>query len=315
MRVAGVPHFFLFRRFSPVSTTRDFLGPFQLVRMIRSGTTTQVWEALQQTDRGARERVALKVLTREFCKDKEQIEYLKHEVNVGKGLDHPNVIKIFDYHEMYSLPFIAMQLFNARNLKIELRERPNEIAINLPGIIRKCAEGIRYLHECGWVHCDIKPDNFLADEQGAVKLIDFSIATAMPKKGLAGLFGGAKRPKTIRGTRSYMSPEQIRRQKLDERSDIYSFGCVVFELLAGRAPYSATNPDDLLNKHLFAPIPNLLAVSGATTELAKLVGRMLSKEPDQRPQSMSEFIIEFSRTGVFRAGKRPTGLVKDVDAD
>ena len=297
-----------------MSNQRDFLGPFQLVRLIRSGTTTQVWEALRQDGRdGERERLALKVLNRECRKDKVEIEYLRHEAAVGKTLEHSNVIKVYDFHNIYSLPFLSMQLFNARNLKIELRERPEEIAINLPGIIRKSAEGIRHLHEKGWVHCDIKPDNFLADEQGNVKLIDFSIAEKPGKKGLSSLLGFG-RAKTIRGTRSYMAPEQIRRKPLDARSDMYAFGCVLFELLAGRTPFSASNPNDLLNRHLTAPPPNLLAVSGATRELSGLVSRMMAKSPDDRPQNMTDFLFEFSKVGVFRAGKRPAGLVRDPGA-
>ncbi|MCH2177888.1 MAG: serine/threonine protein kinase [Mariniblastus sp.] len=294
-----------------MSNQRDFLGPFQLVRLIRSGTTTQVWEALRHDDRdGDRERLALKVLNREVRKNKVEIEYLRHEASVGKTLDHANVIQVYGFHNIYSLPFLSMQLFNARNLKIELRERPEEIAINLPGIIRKSAEGIQHLHEKGWLHCDIKPDNFLADEQGNVKLIDFSIAEKPGKKGLSALLAFGK-SKTIRGTRSYMAPEQIRRKPLDVRADIYAFGCVLFELLAGRTPFSATNPNELLSKHLTAPPPNLLAVSSATRELSTLIGRMMAKSPSDRPQSMADFLFEFSKVGVFRAGKRPTGLVRD----
>jgi len=298
-----------------VSNQRDFLGSFQLVRLIRSGTTTQVWEALRQDGR-ERERLALKVLNRECRDDKVEIGYLQHEADVGKTLDHPNIIKVYGFHKFNKLPFISMQLFNSRNLKIEMRERADVMAINLPAIIRKAAEGLRHLHEQGWIHCDIKPDNFLADEQGAVKLIDFSIAEKPTKKsGLSGLFPGLKGKKAIRGTRSYMAPEQIRGKAMDERSDIYSLGCVIFELLAGRAPFSATNPNELLNKHLSAPVPNLLAVSGATRELTDLVNRMMAKKPKDRPQTIQDFLYEYKSVAVFRAGKRPAGLLRDTGAD
>ena len=296
-----------------MSTRRDFLGPFQLVRLIRSGTTTQVWEAFR-IENQKREKIALKVLLRDVKDKKTETDYLKHEALVGQDLDHPNVIKIYDFHSEHGLPFLSMQLFNARNLKIEMRERPEEILINLPAIIRKCAEGLQHLHSKGWLHCDVKPDNFLADEQGNVRVIDFSIAEKAKKGGLAALFGGGG-SKKIRGTRSYMAPEQIRRKKLDVRADIYAFGCVLFELLAGRTPFSASNPDDLLNRHLFSPVPNLMAVSGATRELSKLIGRMMDKDPDKRPASMADFLHEFRTTGVFRAGKRPTGLLKDVEGE
>ncbi len=287
-----------------MSVGRDFIGPFQLLRLIRAGTTTQVWEALRS---GEKERIALKVLMRDFRNDKEQIGQLKHEAEVGKTLDHPNVIKIFSYHEDQGFPLIAMQLFNARNLKIEMRDRPEFMIPNISPIIRSCAQGLEHLHQQGWVHCDVKPDNFLADEQANVKLIDFSICVKQKKSGgIISLLGG--RVKTIRGTRSYMSPEQIRRKYPDARSDIYGLGCVIFELLANKPPFTANTPDELLRKHLKAPIPSLEAYSGASPEFSNVVKTMLAKEPDKRYQSMSEFLSVFDKVQMYRSGKRPEGF-------
>lgn len=279
-----------------MSIGRDFIGPFQLIRLIRSGTTTQVWEAKEQ---GERDRVALKILLRDFRDNQEEIEHLKHEAKVGACVDHPNVIKIFNFYNLHGFPFISMQLFNAKNLKIEMRERAEFVSLNMKSIIEKCAEGLQHLHEQGWVHCDVKPDNFLADEQANVKLIDFSIAEKIKK----GFF--ASKPKKIRGTRSYMAPEQIRRKKVDPRTDVYGFGCVVFELLAGRTPYTASNPDVLLKRHLSAPIPSLEPISGVSRELNKLVMQMLAKKPEDRPQSMKDFLGQFRNMQVYRAGHRP----------
>ncbi len=277
---------------------RDFIGPFQLIRLIRSGNTTQVWEAIRE---GEKERVALKLLHKEFAKDKEQIEQLKHETLVAQSLDHPNIIKIYGYHGEYGVPFISMQLFNARNLKLELRDRPEFVEINLPAIVRRSAEALAHVHEKGWIHCDIKPDNFLADEQANLKLIDFSIAQKW-KSGFS-LFG--TRQKVVRGTRSYISPEQIRRQKLDQRADIYSYGCVLYELSSAKLPFTAANADDLLNKHLRAPVPSLQAADNRiTAEFATLVMRMLSKKPEGRPNSMRDFLLEFQRVQIYRAGAR-----------
>ena len=227
-----------------MSVGRDFIGPFQLLRLIRSGTTTQVWEALHS---GKKERVALKILLQEYRKDKHEITQLKHEAGVGQGLDHPNVIKIFGYHEDQGYPLIAMQLFNARNLKIELREQPQLIAANIGSVLTQAAAGLEHLHSHGWVHCDVKPDNFLIDQEANVKLIDFSIGLKIRKTGgLSGLLGG--KVKHIRGTRSYIAPEQIRKKYPSPRADIYGFGCTVFELLAGKTPFTANTPDELLQK-------------------------------------------------------------------
>lgn len=278
---------------------RDFIGPFQLVRLIRSGNTTQVWEAIQE---GESERVALKVLLQNHAKNKDEIDQLKHETAVAKTLDNPHVIKIYDFYGNYGTPFIAMQLFNSKNIKLEMRERPEFFDINLQEIVRRCAEGLCHLHERGWLHCDIKPDNYLADEQGNVKLIDFSIAQKL-KTGF-NLFGKSK-SRLIRGTRSYISPEQIRREKLDVRSDVYSFGCMLYELASGKLPYTAVNPDDLLVKHLKGAIPSIQAANpNVTNDFAALISKMLSKSPAQRPKDMMEFLLQFNRLRMFRGGTR-----------
>ena len=279
-----------------------------MIRLIRAGTTTQVWEVLNTEER---ERVAIKILLREHCDNKEEIEYLKHEAAVGKTLDHPNVIKIYDFHKEKEWSFLSMQLYNAKNLKIFLRESYHFVELNMKPIMMKAAESLKHLHENGWVHCDVKPDNFLADEQANLKLIDFSIAEKI-KKGFS-LFGGGS--KTIRGTRSYMAPEQIRKKKLDQRADIYGFGCVLFEMLSKRTPFSATNPDDLLNKHLRAPIPNLEGASGASRRFSDLVARMLQKEPDKRPQTMGDVLLELRSLPIYRAGKGPSRMVKRKEVD
>jgi len=287
-----------------VSIGRDFIGPFQLLRLIRSGTSTQVWEALRA---GEKERIALKVLLRDFRKDKHEIEQLKHEAAVGKGLDHPNVIKIFGYHEDQGYPLLAMQLSSAKNLKIVLREQQDLIAANIVPVIRGCAEGLQHLHSKGWVHCDVKPDNFLADEQANIKLIDFSIAAKAQKRktGLGKLF--SRKPKQASGTRSYMAPEQIRRENVDIRCDIYGLGCVVFELLAGRTPFSGTSPDDLLNRHLHQAPPSLEAASNSSKEFAAMVRKMMAKDPDKRYDDMGQFLSDLSKTEIYKAGQRPEG--------
>ncbi|QEG24276.1 serine/threonine protein kinase [Mariniblastus fucicola] len=287
-----------------MSIGRDFIGPFQLLRLIRSGTSTQVWEALRA---GEKERIALKVLLRDYRKDKYEIDQLKHEAMVGKDLNHPNVIKIFGYHEDQGFPLLAMQLSSAKNLKIVLREQPELIAANVGPVIRGCADGLKHLHSKGWVHCDVKPDNFLADDDANIKLIDFSIAvkTQKRKTGLGKLF--SRKPKQASGTRSYMAPEQIRREALDFRCDMYGLGCVVFELLAGRTPFSGTSPDDLLNRHLHQTPPSLEAVSDSSREFAAIVRKMMAKDPEDRYQDMSQMLSDLAQTEIYKAGKRPEG--------
>ncbi len=286
---------------------RDFLGPYRFTRLVRAGQHTQVWEAI---DERTSDRVALKVLVREHLKNRGEINRLKHEATVGKPLKHVNIIDIYEFNFDFELPFVVMELFYARNLKQDLREQSDRVAHLVSNIITQAAEGLGYLNDQGWVHCDVKPDNFLVMDTGELKLIDFSIAQRS-KKGLAQLLGvkGA-----IRGTRSYMSPEQIRGQTVDQRSDVYGLGCVMFELLAGRAPFTASTPNELLHKHLKAAIPNLTTMNAAVTpEFAELVGTMMTKNRDGRPASMSDFLKEFRSLRVYRTGMKPRPPAADSE--
>jgi serine/threonine protein kinase len=130
-----------------------------------------------------------------------------------------------------------------------------------------------------------------------VKLIDFALATR-PKGGLARIFSGKTK---IQGTRSYMSPEQIRGQNLDMRADIYSFGCMIYELVGGKPPYTGTSTNDLLSKHLRAAVPPLQGSNrNASDAFSNLVRKTLSKNPDERPESMQDFLREFEAIDVFK---------------
>lgn len=284
-----------------MASGRDFLGPYRLVRLIRSGNTCQVWEAIKDPNPA---RIALKVLLIEHLKSKDEIEQLKHEAEVGASLDHPSVIKIFEFNGKHELPFVAMELFQGRNLKQELRERPDNLAFNLTEILKRCAQGLEHVHSKGWVHCDVKPDNFLVrDEQ--VRLIDFSIAQRAKKQGLLSSLMG-KGNKLVKGTRSYMSPEQIRGQNLTASADIYSYGCTAFELASGRPPFAASSPNELLNKHLRAAAPSLQAYNNRTTvELSDLLQRLMAKDPAKRPESMKAVLSELDKIQIYRPGMRP----------
>jgi eukaryotic-like serine/threonine-protein kinase len=216
---------------------------------------------------------------------------------VGHGLDHPNVIKIYSFGRDRENCYLVMELFQAPNLKQLIHQGVDALEPIADMFIRKAAEGLAYLHSKGWVHRDVKPDNFLVKPTGDVKLIDFALAVRR-KKGLARLFAGRSK---IQGTRSYMSPEQIRGQPLDERADIYSFGCMTYELLGGKPPFTGTSTNDLLNKHLRAAIPPLQGANrNVTDEFANLLRSMLAKKAEERPQSMNDFLNELNVTSLFK---------------
>ena len=275
---------------------RDFLGAYRMVRLIRAGATCQVWEAIRDE-----KRFALKYLQPEMRGNKEEVNYLKHEVEVGKALQHPNVIEIYEFNIDRSIAFLVMDYHPGKNVKMLLRQGVDEFAYLMSKIILQSAEGMKYLHEQGWVHRDIKPDNFLVNDEGEVKLIDFALAARM-RKGLGKLFGRTK----VQGTRSYMAPEQIRGKGLDARTDIYSFGCMLFELTSGRLPFTGVSPEELLRKHLHAPIPVLTGANkNITPDFSDLVAMMMSKEAEKRPATMTDFIRHFRSIRIFRSTPKP----------
>lgn len=286
--------------------TRDFLGPYRLARLIRVGSTAEVWEAIHEGDG---QRFALKVLKESLKTDKLETMLLKHEYNVAKDLTSPRIIRVLEYRDDSGRPLLVLELFSELNMKQALRRGPESLAFMLDKIVEQSAEGLYYLHTKNWIHLDIKPDNFLVSRDGQVKLIDFTIS--QKKKG--GLGRLLHRPKVAKGTRSYMAPEQIRKKVCDERTDVYAFGCVLYELCTGRPPYTGDTPNDLLNKHLTASIPSpIVHNDNVTREFADLVKSMMAKSPSSRPPSMWEFLKVFRTVEIFKKKPRkPTVSVFD----
>lgn len=274
---------------------QEYLGPYRLLSQIRYGRTCQIWEVMHD-DKG--QKFALKVLPSTYAKDREQLNFMKHELVVGRGLTHPNVIQIYEMGVDRGNYYLAMDLCRT-NLKQLIHQGVEPLFPRIREIFERAALGLDYFHSCGWVHRDIKPDNFLLHPQGDLKLIDFALASRL-RRGLMKLVPG-RRSSVIQGTRSYMSPEQIRGMQVDRRSDIYSFGCMLHELLGGKPPFTGSSTNDLLNKHLKSPPPTVLAANRNVTEgMAQLIRRMLSKQPKQRPQDLTEFLAAFNSLEIFK---------------
>ena len=260
------------------------LGPVKLVQQIGVGKHCQVWEGL---DTKARKKVAVKVIVPGMATDAGQRKLLDHELKVAQSLDHPTIIKIDRFSEEGGLPHLVMEFFPAANLKKQIAAGVEVLVPRLQRIVTETALALDHMHARGWVHRDVKPDNILAADDGQVKLIDLAIAAKA--SGFLGKLLGSKTP--AQGSPSYMSPEQIRGEALDARSDIYSFGCVIFELIAGRPPYTGADTNDLLNKHVSATVPAVDAFNKlATTGAAKYLRQMLAKKPADRPASMKEVL-------------------------
>jgi serine/threonine protein kinase len=281
-----------------------YLGSYRLLNVVNTGQTSQMWQAYHD---GQQKFFAVKTLLEQFRRNREQIGYLKREYAVAGKIDHPRIIRVHEYGVDRGIQFLALEWFAAPNMKQRLRLGLNTYAHLIPKIVLQATEALAYLNGLGWVHRDIKPDNFLVDDNGEVKLIDFALAQRS-KGVLAKLF--ARRAK-VQGTCSYISPEQIRGKALDDRADLYSLACTLFEVVSGRLPYTGTNTNDLLTRHLRAAVPSLEAANrDVTPEFAQLIRRAMSKKPSARFKSVGEFYEELCKIKVFRRDPSPPEEVK-----
>lgn len=282
-----------------MTKVRDFLGGYRLARLIRMGTSCQVWEAIESN---SGDRYALKVLRPDFKQNKQEVSFLKNEFEIAKAFAHPNVIKMHNLVLAGTSPFLVLELFSELNMKQALRRGPDSIGYMLDTVLEQATEGLYHMHSQGFVHCDIKPDNFLVSREGETKVIDFTISQKM-KKGISKFL--SRRTRVIQGTRSYMAPEQIRGQVLDARTDIYSLGCVFFECVTGKLPYTGENPNDLLQKHLSASIPSpLVANDNVSIDFSNLIKAMMAKSPKDRPDSMWELLKTLRAIRIFKKQPR-----------
>ena len=254
-----------------------------------------IYESIKDDGSG---RYVLKILRPQHWGKKDEIGYLKHEFAVGHPLEHDSVIRILELGSEGKIAYLVLEKFTESNVKQVFQDKGlNVIWVNFPKIVEQCLGGLHHLHEHGWVHCDIKPDNFLLNEDAEIKLIDFTISQKAARGKISSMF---RRKGQVQGTRSYMSPEQIRGEALDRRADIYSFGCMAYELLCGKPPYTGDSPNDLLNRHLKAPIPSIqVANDNVMPDMADLLRRLMAKTPEDRPASMMEVLKE------FKAVRRP----------
>ena len=201
-----------------------------MFHLIRAGAIYEIWAVRPVSDNTP---LAIKWLPPGPKYSRANVVELKHEYTVGVTLDHPTVIKTLEFGNTSNGAFMLLELFKVPNLKQQIISGGHKkLQHRAKAILTAAAASLAHLHEKGWIHRDIKPDNFLLRDDDVLKLIDFNLARK-PAGGLSRLFGGKSK---VQGTHSYMAPEQIRGQSLDFRADIYSLGCMVHEFFSGKPP-------------------------------------------------------------------------------
>ncbi len=277
----------------------QFVGKYRLFHLIRGGAIYEIWAVRPPAENTV---FAMKWLPKGSQYTREHINGLKHEYQVGSTLDHRACIKTYEYENTSNGAYMLLELFKTPNLKQHIIAGHKKLHHRAKEILTEAAAGLAHLHEKGWVHRDIKPDNFLVNDQNVVKLIDFNL-TQKPAGALSKLFGGRSK---VQGTHSYMAPEQIRGQALDARADVYSFGCMIYEFFNGKAPFTANSPNELLQRHLTSKPPDLTVVDkNITPEFAKYVHSMMAKDPAARPASMKDVMMEIKTQKIFYTRPQP----------
>lgn len=274
----------------------DRIGGFRFVRMIHPGATSLVMEVVQES---SGRRFALKQLNAGRAEDPAERRLFEFEAKLGMQLRHPNIIHVHEYFRDQLQPYFIMDLFPSYHLKLPIA-RPSVYPMpvaQLHRIMEQAAAGLAYMHDQGWVHRDVKPENILVNKSGEVKVIDYALAMR-PFSGLKKLF---VRKAPVQGTPSYMSPEQIRGEPPMPSADIYSFGITCYELACGRPPFRADSQNELLNKHIRERAAPLIVHNKAiTNEFNDLVLKMLAKKPTDRPASLHEFLSRFNRVRIYK---------------
>lgn len=282
--------------------TEQTIGGYRLMNHMTTGQTSQVWEV---NEPGSGRHFAMKLLLPEFTKIATHRKMLEHEAKVGLPMSHPNVIKMLKPAKDKETQYLIMEFFPGGNLKLRMMRKHPIVREKAHSIMTQAAAGLAHMHDRGWIHRDIKPDNILLNSSGEIKLIDFALAKRIERS--AGMFGwlrGGRKKGTTAGTRSYMSPEQILNKPLDERADIYSFGATIYEVASGRPPFRGATPSDLLAKHLKEK-PTMLqfVVPEITEEFAQLCNRCLAKDKKERFRNMHELLSQLRQTKVFKGDK------------
>lgn len=257
------------------------LGQYTILEEAGRGGMATVYLAKQIS---MNRSVAIKVLPPHFLHDPSFLERFKREVEVISHLEHPHILPIYDYGEAEGMPYIAMRFLAGGSMAQMIRRGVPDLD-ELIRPVRQISQALDYAHMQGIIHRDLKPGNIMLDEANNAYLSDFGIARVMGSD----LTGSA-----IIGTPAYMSPEQANGTQIDGRSDIYSLGVVLFELITGREPYQAETPMALLLKHLNEPMPPAHDFrDGVPDSVEHVLAKSTAKDPDERYSSTRELSDAF----------------------
>ena len=277
------------------------IDQFTVTGDIASGQVSDVFEVIEDV---TGKQFALKLLREEIVNSPTEkssqtiLSQFKQEFKLGQMLEHPLLVHVheFKFKVQTLLPvkdpiaYFTMDYFRSQNLKAAMTAEPLWTQRHLQKILEQICEALGYVHSKGWVHRDVKPDNLLTTKSAEARLIDFSLACKIKKK-----------HRIIQGTRTYIAPETIKKDKAVPQTDMYSLGVTIYEVLTGQPPFTGASPTDLLKRHLATkpPAPSLLN-DNVAPELDRLVQRLMAKLPKDRFESMEDLVGEIRNTRFFK---------------
>src|SRR5579872_6523406 len=257
---------------------------FQLEKKIGQGGMGEVYRARQiSLDRP----VAVKVLTRGLASQPGFVERFRREAKAAANIVHPHVIQIYAYGIANEMPYFAMEYVEGEDLQQRTRRLKRLAIEEIVDTMIAVASALGAAHEKNLIHRDVKPSNVMIDRQGNVKVMDFGLAKA------ASTDGSLTQSGVIMGTPNYLSPEQGRGDSIDGRSDLYSLGVMMYELLAGDLPFRADTPAGLIFKHVYEePVPVSKRNPEIPPFLEEIVHKLLRKDPSDRYQNGKELVVD-----------------------
>ena len=289
----------------------DTLGVYKVLALVGSGGMGEVYRA---QDTRLKREVAIKVLPQAFAADREHLRRFEQEARAAAALNHPNIVSVHDMGTADGSPYIVAELLEGQNLGDLLRQGPVPARKALEYAIQ-AARGLAAAHDAGIIHRDLKPENLFITTDGQVKILDFGLAKLTrpddrgPDSG-SGETGPQTAAGSVFGTIGYMSPEQVRGQAADHRSDIFSFGCILYELFSGHRAFSGESAADTLSAILLKDPPELTrATPPVHPAVDCTIRHCLEKNPLERFQSAHDlgFQLETASKGLFPQTGRDAG--------
>jgi eukaryotic-like serine/threonine-protein kinase len=264
------------------------LGPYVIFSPLGAGGMGEVWRA---RDTRLNREVAIKVLPASFAHDADRLRRFKQEALATSALNHPNILTVYDIGDREGMPYIVAELLDGEELRAQLNAGPLS-ARKAIEYARQIAAGLAAAHEKGIVHRDLKPENLFVTTDGRVKILDFGLAklrSPQPQSSEAPTQKMITDPGTVMGTVGYMAPEQVCGKETDNRSDIFAFGVILYEMLSGQRPFSGDSGVEVMNAILKEDPPELgESNKQINPQLTNILRRCLEKRPGQRFQSASD---------------------------